>query len=113
MVRSKPLRGGASRRDYWQGVLARQAESGLSIKTFCTRERISYQSYFLWKRKFRDEPVRLQGEVTFAPVTVVAGSVAIEIVLPQDRRVLVHGPVDRQVLADVLAVLSTVEAQRC
>jgi hypothetical protein len=51
--------------------------------------------------------------VTFAPVTVVAGSGAIEIVLPQDRRVLVHGPVDRQVLADVLAVLSTVEAPRC
>src|ERR1035437_2854863 len=71
-VRSKRLRGGASRRDYWQGVLARHAESGLSIKTFCTRERISYQNYFLWKRKFRDEPGRLQGEVTFAPVTVVA-----------------------------------------
>lgn len=116
MVRSKiSLRGGASRRDYWQAVLVRQAESGLSIKAFCTRARISYQSYFLWQRKFRDEPVGLQGEVTFSPVTVVAqaGSGAIEIVLSQDRRVLVHGPVDRQVLADVLAVLSTVEAEPC
>ena len=56
MVRSKRLRGGASRRDYWEAVLARQAESGLSIKTFCTRERISYQSYFLWRRRFRKCP---------------------------------------------------------
>ena len=114
MARSKALR---SRREYWEAVVARHAGSGMSIKAFCVRERISYQSYFFWKRKFRDEPVRDQGEVTFAPVTVVpqtqAASGAIEIVLPQDRRVVVHGPVDRQVLGDVLAVLSAVEAQRC
>ncbi len=98
-----------SRREFWQGVLARQAGSGLSIKSFCERERLSDQSYFLWKRKFRDEPGSAEKGMTFAPVTVVprasAGAGGLEIVLPGDRRVMVHAPVDRQALADVLAVL--------
>jgi len=98
-----------SRREYWQGVLARQASSGLSVKTFCAREHVSYQSYFVWKRKFREEPVQAKGAMTFAPVTVVAeapaGTGGMEILLPGDRRVVVHAPVDRQALADVLAVL--------
>jgi hypothetical protein len=103
-----------SRREYWRGVLARQASSGLSVKTFCARERVSYQSYFLWKRKFREDPVQAKGEMTFAPVTVVAqaptGVGGLEIVLPGDRRVIVHAPVDRQALTDVLAVLRAREA---
>jgi hypothetical protein len=98
-----------SRREYWQEVLARQASSGLSVKTFCVRERVSYQSYFLWKRKLRKEPVEAKGEVTFAPVSVVGQAPTeaggMEIVLPGDRRVIVHAPVDRQALTDVLAVL--------
>ncbi len=57
-----------SGREYWQGVLARQAGSDLSIKSFCERERLSYQSYFLWKRKFRDEPGPAEKAMTFAPV---------------------------------------------
>ncbi|HVX84190.1 MAG TPA: hypothetical protein VH253_05185, partial [Phycisphaerae bacterium] len=75
----------------------------------CERERLRYQSYFLWKRKFGDEPGPAEKGMTFAPVTVVprvsAGAGGLEIVLPGDRRVMVHAPVDRQALADVLAVL--------
>jgi hypothetical protein len=37
----------------------------------------------------------------------------IEIELPGDRRVRVHGPVDRQTLADVLAVLGAGGAGAC
>ena len=99
----------SSRREYWQEVLARQAASGLSIKAFCGRERVSYQTFFIWKRKFRSEHVETRGEITFAPVTVVAHSSApsgsMEIVLPGNHRVVLRGPVDRQALADVLAVL--------
>jgi hypothetical protein len=62
----------SSRCEYWRGILARQASSGLGIKAFCARERVSYQSFFLWKRKFRHEPAGTTGAITFAPVTVVA-----------------------------------------
>lgn len=107
----------SSRRDYWQGVLARQASSGLSIKAFCERERVSYQSFFFWKRQLRNQPVRATGEMTFAPVTVVAPAqtvaCGIEIVLLGDCRVVVHAPVDRQALSDVLAVLRAGEVAAC
>ena len=112
MGRSKALRGGVPCRDRWQAVLARQRESGLSIKAFCARERVSYQSFFLWKRRFRDEAA--DGKAIFAPVRVVAEEPApaecghIEIEFPGGQRVHVRGRVDRQALADVLAVLGAV-----
>jgi hypothetical protein len=68
MADVKSLRGGESRREHWQRVLARQGASGLSIKAFCARNSVSYQSFFLWKRKFGTRPVKH----TFAPVTVEA-----------------------------------------
>jgi hypothetical protein len=109
MVRSRSLRIGVSRREHWEAVLARHRGSGLSIKAFCVRERVSYQSFFLWKRRFAGESA--DGKVTFAPVRVVAEEPTpaecgpIEIELPGGQRVHVRGRVDRQVLADVLAVL--------
>ena len=110
MARTKLLRGVGSRREHWQRILARQRESDLSIKAYCARDGVSYQSFFLWKRKFRSEAVQsapAQDKVTFAPVTVLSPvtSGRIEIELPGQKRVCVHGPVDRQTLADVLAVL--------
>ena len=58
----------------------------------------------------RNEPVRATDKIAFAPVTVVPQKPVvdggIEIVLCANRRVLVHGPVDRQSLLDVLEVLS-------
>jgi hypothetical protein len=64
------------------------------------------------------EPVPAKDKITFAPVTVVASASPmngnIEIVLSGDRRVVVHGAVDRQALADVLAVLgASVGASAC
>jgi hypothetical protein len=116
MADVKSLRGGESRREHWQRVLARQRASRLSIKAFCARNSVSYQSFFLWKRKFASavEASALAAEkVTFAPVTVLPQATGgwIEIELPSQKRVVrVHGPVDRQALADVLGVL---EAGAC
>ena len=114
MKRSNLARRGNFCREHWRAVLVRQRESGLSIKAFCARERVSYQSFFLWQRRFRDEPAAAIGKVAFAPVTVVAETPAvesgrIEIVLPGNRRVCVHGPLNRQALSDVLAELGMSE----
>jgi len=113
---SRTLAVQSQRREYWKDIFARQASSGLSIKAFCQREKVPYQGFFDWKRRLRNEPVRATDKIAFAPVTVVQhqsathGSVVnggIEIVLCANRRVLVHGPVDRQALSDVLEVLGS------
>jgi hypothetical protein len=122
MASGRSKRGAGSRREHWQQVLARQRASGLSIKAFCARDGVSYQSFFLWKRKFAGEAAAgalTREKVTFAPVTVVSEAAMhspgghIEIELPGDRRVRVQGPVDKQALSDVLAVLGAGRAGAC
>ena len=112
---SRTVMSPSQRREYWKDIFARQAASGLSIKAFCEQEKVSYQSFFDYKRRLRDTPDQSQEKITFAPVTLVPHQVAthesvvsgsIEIVLCANRRVIVHGPVDRQALSDVLEVLS-------
>ena len=99
----------SSRREYWRKLLERQAASGLSVKAFCLREKVPYSTFFVWKRRLPDEPIPAKDKIAFAPVTVVASLPSmngnIEIVLSGERRVVVHGSVDRQSLTDVLAVL--------
>lgn len=38
---------------HWRGLLARQAESGLSVARFCRQESISAPSFYSWRRKLR------------------------------------------------------------
>ena len=110
----------SSRREYWRRLLARQAASGLSIKAFCVRERVSYPSFIFWKRRCGDAPGGGGGAtspMTFAPVTVVGAGPAqagrIEILLAGACRVRLTGPVDRQQLIQVLDLLeSRAQAQK-
>lgn len=103
----------ASRREFWQQVLARQQASGLSIQRFCQRERLAAATFFQWKRRLRREgsPPAPAEAVGFAPVRIVAESAGdrpagtIEIVLAGQRRIRLSGRVDQATLADVLAVL--------
>jgi hypothetical protein len=73
---SRTVMSPSQRREYWQDIFARQATSGLSIKVFCEQEKVSYQGFFDYKRRLREEPIRTQEKITFAPVTVVPHSSA-------------------------------------
>jgi transposase-like protein len=90
-----------------------QAQSGLSIRAWCRKHDVHEHSFYWWRarlaRRGRGRKVR-SSKPTFVPVRVSAQGVSgaegqIEIVLSGDRRIRIHGPVDRQMLADVLAVL--------
>jgi hypothetical protein len=85
--------------DYWRRVIRRQDGSGLSVRAWCGRH---------------DVPeARGINPSQFVPVRVAADPAGaansrpgcIEIILSGERRVRVFGPVDRQALAGVLAVL--------
>lgn len=41
----------ASREPFWREVIARQRESGLSIKGFCAKEALAIATFFVWKRR--------------------------------------------------------------
>ena len=107
----------ATRREFWQRVLARQAASGLSIQQFCRQEHLPAATAYAWRHRLRRQtgrrPAAQRLAVGFAPVRIVpeaSGLLAgglIEIVLSGDRRVRLAGRVDKQVLADVVAILTS------
>ena len=50
------MRGPSPEREaYWRGIMARQAESGLNAAQFCRREKIAAPSFYVWKRKLREQ----------------------------------------------------------
>jgi len=106
-------RGGDPRKEhYWRRQIERWHSSGMSISRFCRSTGFSEGLFHYWRRTIaeRDEKGRKPSGNSFVPVRVAedgSGSLhgGIEIVLAGDRRIRVSGRVDRQMLADVLAVM--------
>lgn len=117
----------------WRSLINGHARSGLAVRDWCRRSAVTESSFYWWRRELtqRDSPriapifvplrsihdtpgsantpttpVKSSSNATRAPAESderAAGR--IEILLPGPRRVRLIGPVDRQALADVLAVL--------
>jgi hypothetical protein len=107
-----------SKADYWRQVIRRQDGSGLSVRAWCGRHDVPEASFYWWRRRLGPRGTHPAGRrginpPRFVPVRVAADPAGaanhrpgcIEIVLSDARRVRVFGPVDRQALAGVLAVL--------
>src|SRR5262245_50059431 len=109
---------------YWQGMVEAWRQSGLTQTEFCRRRCLNQGTFNWWKRQLaRTSGAAAAGGVrpasdtpalpsTFAPVHIQASDVRvadsfIELVLAGDRRIRCCGPIDRQQLADVLAVLES------
>lgn len=113
---------------FWRGLVEGRSVSGLSVRAWCLKHSLRESSFYWWRRQLarRDaevfSPVARKPAPAFVPVRVTADRSAddafdssavngplswIEIVLPARRRVRLIGPVDRQALTEVLAVLSS------
>jgi transposase-like protein len=100
----------------------------MSVRAWCRRHALRESSFYWWRTQLARRDAQASA---FVPVLVTAdrsvtdafelsavnGSQSrIEIVLQRGRRVHVIGPVNRQALADVLAVLTAAsggEAEAC
>ena len=113
---------------YWRRMIEAQAGTGLSIRAWCRKHHLRESAYYWWRKQLarRDArtaslsephaktrsasflPVRVtdsQGAALDEPTDTTGGGGRIEILFPDHRRIRIHGPVDRQTLADVVAVL--------
>jgi transposase-like protein len=114
-----------SKEEFWRRMIRQQAGSGLSVRDWCGRHSLSEPSFYWWRRRLArtGRPARKPGRrktdtPQFVPVRVTADQAGpassrldcIEIILPGKQRVSVLGAVDRQALADVLAVLDSIGA---
>ncbi len=103
---------------YWQEIIGRQADSGLSVRQFCVAEQVSEPSFYAWRRKLgqpKDEAKRsetssrrgsaLRNGQDFIPLKLLESSGAVEVVHPLGYRILVTGEVNARDLQRVLDVL--------
>lgn len=95
---------------FWRKMVRGQPGSGLSIRAWCRKHALREPAFYWWRRRL----LRRESETSapaFVPVCIRAASAVegigpIQIVLADPPQVRVLGPVDRQALADVLAVLT-------
>lgn len=119
--------GGRDRKkaNFWRRLVEGQRGGGLSVRAWCARHGVRESSFYWWRRALAR---RDAANLTLVPVRVTPDSPAadtgdalathgvparIEIVWPDRRCVRVVGPVDRQALGDVLAVLAAAESAAC
>ena len=110
----------ARRELQWRRLVRKRERSGLTVRQFCRENNLPESAFYYWRRELsrrqaeqeKGRPSDAPPAPAFVPVLVAedprahaAGPGPIEIELPDGRRVHVPSPVDRQALADVLAVL--------
>jgi transposase-like protein len=44
------------REEYWRERVAAFERSGLSVKQFCEQQQITEQSFYVWRKRLRNQP---------------------------------------------------------
>ena len=103
----------------WLDLVLRWRRSGLSVRAFCGRHRLSQPSFYLWRRTLRqrgllaDEAGSAESamampafvQVAVDPESAFEASPAIELVLPQGCILRVRPRFDPELLRQLLALL--------
>jgi hypothetical protein len=112
---------GPERELFWRERLLRQQRSGLSIRAFCQEHDIAIATFYMWRSRIgrRERPVgtaaqfvELRAVPTQAAVAPAVADASIrhdaplELLLGDDRRLLIRAGCDAALLREVLAVLS-------
>lgn len=75
------------RETHWRRLLEQQASSGLSVRTWCTREAIGYATFMYWRRRLAQRtkaaPLTLirvlEGDCAAGGLWLLVGGVRIEV----------------------------------
>lgn len=60
----------ATKETFWRDAIGRQAQSGLSVREFCRRNRLSEPSFHERRRTYRQRDMRAAAPPAFVPVVV-------------------------------------------
>lgn len=93
----------------WRELLQSWQASELTQKQFCAQHSIAYSAFHYWFKKFREEKTIPGINSGFATVKITPnkpvenqGSVLVELVLTDGRRVKFYQGIDVQFLRDLL-----------
>jgi len=99
----------AAKERFWRQAVGAWRASGLGVRDFCGRRRLSEPSFYGWRRELaqRDRQAARRPAAAFVPVQVVgATAAAIEIVRGDGPVVRVRPGFDAATLRQVLATLA-------
>jgi transposase-like protein len=93
-----------ARLDFWRQLIAKQQQSGMSVRAFCQQHRTSEDSFYHWRKRVREQlPIKFALVETnrAAPAAVAA----VEVMLTTGERVRIMTGVEAATLRLVLNVL--------
>jgi hypothetical protein len=93
-----------ARLDFWRQFVAKQQQSGMSVRVFCQQHGTSEYSFYHWRKRLREQlPMKFALVETSraAPVAVAA----VEVMLASGERLRIVPGVEAETLRLVLSVL--------
>jgi transposase-like protein len=94
------------REKYWRERVAAQERSGLSVKQFCEQQQITEQTFYVWRKRLRNqEPMRFALVETGVVRPQPPGESGLELVLTTGERLHIGVSVDLSTLRKVLEAL--------
>ena len=108
----------AEKETRWREILERHADSGVTVREFCTSEGVSEPSFYAWRKKLRmgkdgsprsrstrDRQDRSDDGRLFVPLQVLDTAATLEIIHPLGYRIQVTGDVNPAALRQVIEAL--------
>src|SRR5215467_4998813 len=93
----------SARSEYWRERIAEQESSGISVKRFCEEQRLTEQSFYVWRKRLRkQQPMRFALVETGGAGEERAMESALELVLATGERLRIGAGVDPMALRRVL-----------
>ncbi len=96
----------AERSEYWREQIAQHERSELSVPQFCQDRGIVEQSFYVWRKRLREqEPVRFAVVETAPAEREPKREAGLELVLGRGERLRIGADTDLMLLRRVLEVL--------
>ena len=96
----------AARIEYWGGMIAKQAGSGMAVQRFCEEQGLTEQSFYAWRKRLKKEQPMQFALVQAGPVAQPpVQDPVMEVVLRTGERLRIGAGVNGAVLRLVLEAL--------
>ena len=105
MKDTSPEQKKVARSEYWRERIAEQERSGLSVARFCQEQGLTEQTFYVWRKRLRERPLRFALVETGSPPPPSGREAGLELGLPRGERLYIGTGVDPTLLRTVLDTL--------
>ena len=106
MTKASTEKRNGTKGEYWGERIAEQERSGLSVQRFCREHGLTEQSFYLWRKRLRQQrPFRFALLEAGAGGQQLGGELNLELLLANGERLRIGAGVDPTELRKVLEAL--------